>query len=121
MAVRTPLCAVPTPALLRYDQAFSEPQDHSCAADTFPPDDAAIEREFNLVRTEWQFPASYNVAPSDDAFKLLRQYPDPHIVTTPVSKLVNSPKNNDAELIVRAMVRKSSTDSGTCGQTMLTL
>jgi putative SOS response-associated peptidase YedK len=28
------------------------------------PDDAAIEREFNLVRTEWHFPASYNVAPT---------------------------------------------------------
>jgi len=30
------------------------------------PDDAAIEREFNLVRAEWQFPASYNVAPTDE-------------------------------------------------------
>jgi putative SOS response-associated peptidase YedK len=30
------------------------------------PDDAAIEREFNLVRAEWQLPASYNVAPTDD-------------------------------------------------------
>src|ERR1700676_2702246 len=30
------------------------------------PDDAGIEREFNLVRAEWQFPASYNVAPTDD-------------------------------------------------------
>jgi putative SOS response-associated peptidase YedK len=28
------------------------------------PDDAAIEREFNLVRHEWQFPPSFNVAPS---------------------------------------------------------
>ena len=28
------------------------------------PDDAAIEREFNLVRTEWQFPTSFNVAPT---------------------------------------------------------
>jgi putative SOS response-associated peptidase YedK len=28
------------------------------------PDDASIEREFTLVRTEWQFPASYNVAPT---------------------------------------------------------
>jgi putative SOS response-associated peptidase YedK len=28
------------------------------------PDDSAIEREFNLVRTEWQFPPSYNVAPT---------------------------------------------------------
>jgi putative SOS response-associated peptidase YedK len=28
------------------------------------PDDASTEREFNLVRAEWQFPASYNVAPT---------------------------------------------------------
>ena len=28
------------------------------------PDESSIEREFNLVRTEWQFPASYNVAPT---------------------------------------------------------
>jgi putative SOS response-associated peptidase YedK len=28
------------------------------------PEDAAIEREFNLLHTEWQFPASFNVAPT---------------------------------------------------------
>jgi putative SOS response-associated peptidase YedK len=28
------------------------------------PDEASIEREFNLGRTEWQFPPSYNVAPT---------------------------------------------------------
>jgi putative SOS response-associated peptidase YedK len=28
------------------------------------PDEASIEREFNLVHTEWQFPPSYNVAPT---------------------------------------------------------
>jgi putative SOS response-associated peptidase YedK len=28
------------------------------------PDEASIEREFKLVRTEWQFPASFNVAPT---------------------------------------------------------
>jgi putative SOS response-associated peptidase YedK len=28
------------------------------------PDEASIEREFNLVRTEWQFPANFNTAPS---------------------------------------------------------
>jgi putative SOS response-associated peptidase YedK len=28
------------------------------------PDESAIEREFNLVRTEWAFPASFNIAPS---------------------------------------------------------
>jgi putative SOS response-associated peptidase YedK len=30
------------------------------------PDEAAIEREFHLVRTAWQFPESYNVAPSQE-------------------------------------------------------
>ena len=28
------------------------------------PDDASIEREFNLVNTEWKFPPSYNVVPT---------------------------------------------------------
>jgi len=28
------------------------------------PDDAAIERDFNLVRTEWKFPPGCNVAPT---------------------------------------------------------
>lgn len=30
------------------------------------PAESAIEREFNLVRTEWKFPASFNVAPSQN-------------------------------------------------------
>ena len=28
------------------------------------PDESSIEREFNLVHTEWQFPPCYNVAPT---------------------------------------------------------
>jgi putative SOS response-associated peptidase YedK len=28
------------------------------------PDEASIEREFHLVHTEWQFPPSFNVAPT---------------------------------------------------------
>ena len=28
------------------------------------PEEASIEREFNLVRSEWQFPPNFNVAPS---------------------------------------------------------
>src|SRR5271157_3003880 len=28
------------------------------------PDEASIEREFNLVHHEWQFPISFNVAPT---------------------------------------------------------
>jgi putative SOS response-associated peptidase YedK len=43
-------------------------------------------------------------AAPEDAFKLLRQYPDTQMVATRVSKRVNTPKNNDAELIVPAMV-----------------
>lgn len=30
------------------------------------PDEASIEREFNLVRSEWHFPPSYNVAPTQN-------------------------------------------------------
>jgi putative SOS response-associated peptidase YedK len=30
------------------------------------PDQASIEREFNLVHMEWQFPASFNVAPTEE-------------------------------------------------------
>ena len=43
-------------------------------------------------------------ATTDEAFQLLRQYPDTHMVATPVSRRVNTPKNNDAELIAPAMV-----------------
>jgi putative SOS response-associated peptidase YedK len=35
----------------------------------------------------------------DEAFKVIKQYPDTHMVATPVSTRVNTPKNNDAELI----------------------
>jgi putative SOS response-associated peptidase YedK len=37
------------------------------------PDDASIEREFNLVRTEWQFPPSYNVAPTQNVPAVRRE------------------------------------------------
>jgi putative SOS response-associated peptidase YedK len=37
------------------------------------PDEATIEREFNLVRSEWQFPPSYNVAPTQDV-PIVRAY-----------------------------------------------
>ena len=30
------------------------------------PSEAAIEREFNLVHMEWQFPSSFNVAPTQE-------------------------------------------------------
>jgi len=28
------------------------------------PDEASIEREFNLVHQDWQFPSSFNIAPT---------------------------------------------------------
>jgi putative SOS response-associated peptidase YedK len=36
---------------------------------------------------------------ADDAFKAIKQYPDTHMVATPVSTRVNTPKNNDLTLI----------------------
>jgi putative SOS response-associated peptidase YedK len=48
--------------------------------------------------------AAWLTAAPDEAFKLLRQYPDTHMVATPVSKGVNTPKNNDAEFILPAAV-----------------
>ena len=36
---------------------------------------------------------------SDEAFTVIKQYPDTHMVATPVSTRVNTPKNNDAKLI----------------------
>ena len=38
-------------------------------------------------------------ATPEEAFTAIKQYPDTHMVATPVSKRVNTPKNNDAELI----------------------
>jgi len=35
----------------------------------------------------------------EQAFGAIKPYPDTHMVATPVSKRVNAPKNNDAELI----------------------
>jgi len=36
---------------------------------------------------------------SEEAFGVIKQYPDTHMVATPVSPRVNTPKNNDAALI----------------------
>jgi putative SOS response-associated peptidase YedK len=35
----------------------------------------------------------------EEAFAVIKQYPETHMVATPVSKRVGSPKNNDAQLI----------------------
>ena len=35
----------------------------------------------------------------EDGFAVIKQYPDTHMVATPVSTRVNTPKNNDAKLI----------------------
>jgi hypothetical protein len=104
------------------------------------PNEASVEREFTLVRTEWQPSPPYNVdsikdgpvvrlnkagertgarlhwglipfwakgedrdawltGTPDEASAVIKQYPDTHMVATPVSKRVNTPKNNDAELV----------------------
>jgi putative SOS response-associated peptidase YedK len=36
---------------------------------------------------------------ADEAYTVIKQYPDTHMVATPVSSRVNAPKNNDAKLI----------------------
>jgi len=36
---------------------------------------------------------------SDQAFRAIKQYPDNHMIATPVSKRVNTPKNNDRDLV----------------------
>ena len=36
---------------------------------------------------------------AEEAFAVIKQYPDTHMVATPVSTRVNTPKNNDAKLI----------------------
>jgi putative SOS response-associated peptidase YedK len=96
------------------------------------PDEASIEREFNPVHAEWQFPPCYNVAPTqqvpvvrgidgarqrlrfairrddyavwlngsiDEARGVLRQYDADLMVAYEVTPMVNSPKNNSAELL----------------------
>jgi putative SOS response-associated peptidase YedK len=35
----------------------------------------------------------------EEAFQVIKQYPDTHMVATPVSARVNTPKNNDVQLI----------------------
>jgi putative SOS response-associated peptidase YedK len=35
----------------------------------------------------------------EEAFSVIKQYPDTHMVATPVSTRVNTPRNNDAKLI----------------------
>jgi len=54
------------------------------------PKDVAVHRE---DRDAW-----VTGAPGE-ALKVIRQYPDTHMVATPVSTRVNAPKNNDAALI----------------------
>jgi putative SOS response-associated peptidase YedK len=48
--------------------------------------------------------AAWLSAAPDEALKLLTRYPDTHMVATPVSKRVNTPKNNDVELIAPVVV-----------------
>jgi putative SOS response-associated peptidase YedK len=45
---------------------------------------------------------------SEEAFKVIKQYADTHMVATPVSTRVNTPKNNDALLIEPAKRRAAA-------------
>jgi len=75
----------------------------SCSIVTMPAN--ALMREIHNVKH--RMPAilakedrdTWLKGASEDAFKVIKQYPDTHMVATPVSKRVNTPKNNDAELI----------------------
>jgi putative SOS response-associated peptidase YedK len=46
------------------------------------PDEATIEREFDLVPSEWQFPANFNAAPSQavPVIRVVEGQPDPVIL-----------------------------------------
>ena len=47
------------------------------------PDEATVEREFDLVPTEWQFAANYNVAPSQavPVIRVVEGQPDPVLLS----------------------------------------
>ncbi len=42
------------------------------------PDEASIEREFNLVHSEWRFPSSFNVAPTQNVPVIRAIEGEPH-------------------------------------------
>jgi putative SOS response-associated peptidase YedK len=74
------------------------------------PGEAAIEREFKLVRGEWQFPSSFNVAPAQNV-PVIRRVDRKHhgalmhwglipfFAGGSADSGVNATKNNDAKLI----------------------
>jgi putative SOS response-associated peptidase YedK len=76
----------------------------SCAIVTLPAN--SFMAEIHNVRQ--RMPAilaredrdAWLTAAPDDALPLIRPYPDTHMVARPVSKRVNTPKNNDPTLIV---------------------
>ena len=75
----------------------------SCTIVTMPAN--ALMKEFHNVKH--RMPAilahenrdTWLRGTPEDVFPLLKQYPDTHMVATAVSKRVNTPKNNDAELL----------------------
>jgi putative SOS response-associated peptidase YedK len=62
-----------------------------------------VKHRMPAILTKEDRVAWLSAAPAD-AFKLPRQYPDTHMVATPMSKRVNTLKNSDAELIAPAAV-----------------
>ena len=54
------------------------------------PDEASIEREFNLVHQEWQFPPSFNVAPTQ---------------TVPIVREVEGSTALDSSVIIGGTIR----------------
>jgi putative SOS response-associated peptidase YedK len=76
---------------------------HSCTIVTMPANKLMTE----IHNAKHRMPAilakedrdTWLTGTSDQAFQMIKQYPDTHMLATPVSKRVNAPKNNDSELI----------------------
>ena len=64
------------------------------------PDEASIEREFNLVRSDEKADCeAWLPGTPEEAWETLSPYPDDLMVAWSVSTRVNTPKNNDAKLV----------------------
>ena len=76
---------------------------HSCTIVTMPANQLMTE----IHNVKHRMPAilakedreTWLTGTSEQAFQVIKPYPDTHMVATPVSRRVNTPKNNDADLI----------------------
>jgi putative SOS response-associated peptidase YedK len=76
---------------------------HSCTIVTMPANQLMTE----IHNVKHRMPAilakedrdTWLTGTPEEAFQTIRQYPDTHMVATPVGKRVNAPKNNDPDLI----------------------